>query len=130
MALEDLLLAAFSVLLSFQNKDSEDSVQTGSDTCLALPWEMPEAETNGSWSISHPQEQAVSQQQQEALLCGPAGTFSPCPRHTLLGRQRRLASPEPFCVRHTRIQHKSRAALATWPLTLETRAGTLPGGAS
>ena len=56
-----------------------------------------------------------SQQQQEALLRGPACTFSSCPGHMLLGWQHRLASPDLFCMRHMSTQHKSRAALTIQP---------------
>lgn len=56
--LEDLLLPALSVLSSFQNKNLQNSVQTGSDAALLFPYDMSDV----AWSISHLWEEVVIQQ--------------------------------------------------------------------
>lgn len=66
--LRDLLLPVLSVRFSFQNEHSQDSVQTGSDTCPVLPRDTSDAEKNWSCCTSHLWEEEETCWQQEALL--------------------------------------------------------------
>lgn len=116
VTLADLPLPALSVLFSFQNENSQDSAQTGSDTC---PSSLEHVRCGEKWILEHLTSlRGGSADSMGPTAAGGSPSVRSCPVLTThcWGDSADWPPQNPFCVWHVSIQHKGSAGPTTQPL--------------